>query len=46
MNALPISREIFERNPPRLRALVAPNLREVDKLGAVKLQAAKETLYG
>ena len=41
----PISQEMLDRNPPRFAQLVRGR-QGYDGLGAIKLQAAKETLYG
>jgi hypothetical protein len=51
-NALPITDEMIDRNPPRFGRLVRPTGRRssdgrpTEDLGSVKLQAAKETMYG
>jgi hypothetical protein len=44
-NISPISQEMLDRNPPRFAQLVRER-QGYEGLGAVKLQAAKETLYG
>ena len=45
MNTSPITSEMLDRNPPEFAQLVRPST-QMDGVGSVRFQAAKETLYG